>query len=350
MSGGAALLVVDDDEANRFTLERRLRRDGYEDVTLAPNGREALRLLGGRRFDLVLLDIMMPEMNGYEVLERMKADMALRSIPVIVVSAVDQIESAIRCIELGAEDYLGKPFDPVLLRARVRASLERKRLLDQEAHYLDRVEAEKRRGDELLNAILPPAAVQELKATSRLQPRRYEEVAILFCDIVGFTPYCERHPPERVVSELQGLVAAFEEVAARHGLEKIKTVGDAFLATAGLLQPVADPVLAAVRAGLRMIEEAGARPPGWQVRVGIHPGSVVAGIIGTRQYLFDIWGDAVNMAARLAEAAEPNTVVLTAESWMKVRTTCRGRSRGLVSIKGKGQIELVECVEPAGGA
>jgi GAF domain-containing protein/CheY-like chemotaxis protein len=127
----AALLVVDDIEDNRFALSRRLARQGYLNVTTAADGRQALELLNSRPFDLVLLDIMMPNVNGYEVLAAMKADERLRHIPVIMISAVDEIESVIRCIELGAEDYLPKPFNPTLLRARVGASLERKRLHDQ---------------------------------------------------------------------------------------------------------------------------------------------------------------------------------------------------------------------------
>src|SRR5712691_11830006 len=127
----AALLVVDDIEDNRFALSRRLARQGYLNVTTAADGRQALELLNSRPFDLVLLDIMMPNVNGYEVLAAMKANERLRDIPVIMISAVDEIDSVIRCIELGAEDYLPKPFNPTLLRARVGACLERKRLHDQ---------------------------------------------------------------------------------------------------------------------------------------------------------------------------------------------------------------------------
>jgi DNA-binding response OmpR family regulator len=130
------LLVVDDNEDNRYTLSRRLTREGYTTVVTATDGREALDLLAARPFDLVLLDVMMPELNGYEVLERLRADDRLRHVPVIMISALDQLESVVRCIELGAEDYLPKPFNPVLLRARVGACLEKKRLRDQELRYL----------------------------------------------------------------------------------------------------------------------------------------------------------------------------------------------------------------------
>ena len=131
----ARLLVVDDVEDNLFTLTRRLNREGYELIVTATNGREALDKLGAQPFDLVLLDVMMPEMNGYEVLAAIKGDERLRHIPVIMISAVDEAESVIRCIEQGAEDYLPTPFNPILLRARVGACLEKKRLHDGLAEW-----------------------------------------------------------------------------------------------------------------------------------------------------------------------------------------------------------------------
>ena len=136
---GYALLVVDDNEDNCYTLTHRLKRLGYTNLTTAVDGRQALELLRAQRFDLVLLDIMMPDLNGYQVLEQLKADEKLRHIPVIMISAVDEIESVIRCIELGAEDYLPKPFNPTILRARISASLARKRLRDLELEYLEQV-------------------------------------------------------------------------------------------------------------------------------------------------------------------------------------------------------------------
>jgi CheY-like chemotaxis protein len=136
---GPALLVVDDNEDNRYTLVQRLKRLRYTNVATAVDGRQALERLGEQDFDLVLLDVMMPGLNGYEVLERLRADERLRHLPVIMISALDQVESVVRCIELGAEDYLSKPFDPVLLRARIGACLEKKRLRDQELRYLQDV-------------------------------------------------------------------------------------------------------------------------------------------------------------------------------------------------------------------
>lgn len=342
---GPAILVVDDNEDNRYTLILRLRREGWETIVQAQTGQQALELLVERRFDLILLDIMMPGMNGYEVLEQIKSDMALRDIPVIMISAVDEIDSVVRCIELGAEDYLQKPFNAVLLRARIGACLEKKKLRDQEACYLERLEAERRRADDLLHAMLPSGAIQELKTTGAVRPRRCEDVAVLFCDVADFTTYCERNPPEQVVAELQALVERFEEIAERHGLEKIKTIGDSFLAAAGLLCRAEDPVLAAVRCGLEMIVMARSQSPFWEIRVGIHHGPVVAGVIGRRQYLFDLWGDTINTAARIVAQAPLGAVIVSASTWLAIRNRCRGRSRGVVELKGKGAVELVECVD-----
>ena len=171
------LLVVDDNEDNRYTLTRRLAREGYTRVTTANDGRHALDLLASQPVDLVLLDIMMPELNGYEVLEHMKADERLRHVPVIMISAVDQIESVIRCIEMGAEDYLPKPFNPTLLRARVGASLEKKRLRDEIVGHLARIERELAAAREIQLSMVPtvfpaPTTTQRVEIHGTLQPAR----------------------------------------------------------------------------------------------------------------------------------------------------------------------------------
>src|SRR5262249_40786346 len=158
-----------------------------------------------------------------------------RDLPVIMISALDEVDSVVRCIQMGAEDYLPRPFNPVLLRARIGACLEKKRLRDREALHLALIEREQHRCDELLHVILPGEIVKELKSTNVVRPRRYENVAVLFADIVGFTPYCDCHGPEEVVPHLQRLVECCEDSALRHGVQKIKTIGDAFMAASGLL-------------------------------------------------------------------------------------------------------------------
>ena len=288
----------------------------------------------------MLLDVQMPELNGYQVLECLKADPALRDIPVIVLSASDEIERVARCIEMGAEDYLPKPFDPVLLQARIGASLEKKRLRDREVSHLRQIQEEKQRTDDLLHIILPHDVAHELKTTQTVKPRRFENVGVLFCDIVSFTAWCDKHAPHEVLTYLQSLVEAFERISLESGLEKIKTIGDSFMATAGLLAPATNPALDCVRCGLAMIAKARELPPHWQVRVGIHAGPVMAGVVGRRKYQYDIWGDTVNTAARMEQAALPGSICVTADTWQLLAVHCHGVRQGNVEIKGKGALDL----------
>ncbi len=338
------ILIVDDIDDNVFTLERRLKQFANSENVSARNGRLALEALRAGPYDLVLLDVQMPEMDGTAVLEHMKSDMALRDVPVIMVSALDDMDTVLRCIKLGAEDYVQKPFNAELLRARVEAALERKRLRDQEAKFLAQLQAEKARVNDLLHSVLPRLVVSELKANGRLMPRRHEDVAVLFCDIVGFTQFCDANTPETVIERLESLVDSFEATVDQHGLEKIKTIGDAFMATAGLLRYVENPALAAVECGLAMVRAAEAHGAGWQVRIGIHMGPVVAGVLGKRSFVFDLWGDTVNVAARVAAEAEPGGVLVTGVLWPFLGAACQGRALGTVALKGKGKTDLVQVL------
>lgn len=339
-SAEASILVVDDNETNRDILSRRLTKLGY-DVFTAVHGLEALESLARDRFDLVLLDIMMPIMNGYEVLDRMKADPVLRNIPVIVLSASDEMQSAVRSIQRGAEDYLAKPFDPVLLKARIRSSLQKKRWRDQEEIYRRQIEDEKRRADELLHVILPEVIVAELKQTQQVVPRRYDNVAVMFCDIVSFTDYCDKRTPQEVMPDLQRLIESFEIIALDNQLDKIKTIGDSFMAAAGLLRPTQCPVTSCVQAGLAMLQAATSHPAGWNLRIGIHVGPVVGGLLGHRQYLFDLFGDTVNTASRMESYGQPGSIALSAAAWQRIASKAEGQSLGLIQVKGKGEIEIV---------
>lgn len=335
----ASLLIVDDNELNRDMLTRRLERLGYK-VSCTENGGEALEKMRTESFDLLLLDIIMPVMDGFEVLEKLKAEPSLREIPVIVLSASDQLDHVVKCIQMGAEDYLSKPFNPVLLQARIGSCLERKRLHDREASNLRQIEREKQRSDELLHVILPRDVAAELKATNAVQPRRFEKVGILFCDVAGFTAYSDRHHPEEILSHLQTLVEAFEELCVEHNLEKIKTIGDSFMATAGLLAPRDNPALDCVKCALEMVTVARSLPAGWDVHVGIHVGPVIAGVVGRRKYQYDIWGDTVNTAARMEVAADAGSVCVNKETWNLISEHCCGRSLGRIQVKGKGEQEL----------
>ena len=340
---GTVILVVDDNENNRYTLTERLKREGYDSIEVAENGRQALDLLRSKNFDLVLLDIMMPELDGFEVLQQMKAHDTLRHIPVIMISSLDEMDNVVKCINLGAEDYLPKPFNPVLLKARIGACLEKKRLHDLETEYLMKIEQEKKRSDDLLHVIFPHPIIQELKSSGTVQSRRFENVAVLFNDIVDFTSYCDNHDPEEVMSCLQVLVEAFEGIAAKRNLEKIKTIDETFMATVGLLTPIDNPVLACIECGFDMVKATQNLVPHWQTRVGIHIGPVLAGVVGRQKYSFDLWGETVNTAAHVVKHAPANEVVLSDTAWLSVRGHCQCESLGRMKMKGKGEIDIYHC-------
>jgi len=337
------ILIVDDNEMNRFLLSRYLRREGYS-VEMAENGVQALEIIRAKKFDLMISDIMMPEMNGFELLQHIRTDPELRDIPVIMISALDEMASVVRCIEAGAEDYLPKPFNPVLLRARINACLEKKRLRDQEILYLQQIEAEKKRADDLLRVILPDEIVSELKLSNIVKPKYYPDVAVLFTDVVGFTPYCDKHSPEDVLLNLQSMIESFEGIALKYDLQKIKTIGDAFMAVAGLLKPLENPVENCVKAGLEMIHATHSLPAKWQVRIGIHFGMVMGGIVGHRQYLFDVWGDTVNTAQRIESNGKPDAVCLSNEAWLRLCDQFEAESQGFVQLKGKGRMEIFRII------
>ncbi|MEO3434422.1 adenylate/guanylate cyclase domain-containing protein [Inquilinus sp. CAU 1745] len=335
------ILVVDDNESNRDLLCRRLARDGHM-VSHASSGRAALDMLADGEFDLVLLDLMMPDMNGYEVLTRLRADPGLREVRVIMISGIHETESIIRCVEAGAEDYLPKPCDPVLLRARISACLERKRWRDREHLYLTELKAEKERSEVLLHNILPSSIVRRLNQGERAIADRLEEVSILFCDVVGFSAIASRMTAVHLVEYLTRVFTTFDRLTLDLGIEKIKTIGDAYMAAAGLPEPRPDHAEAVAELALGMLDATDriSREAGTplKVRIGIHTGPVVAGVIGTHKFIYDVWGDTVNLASRLESHGMPNRIHVSEA----VQRILEGRyvfePRGSVAIRDMGQI------------
>ena len=345
------ILVVDDIESNRDLLSRRLAGDGHS-VAVATGGREALRLLGADDFDLVLLDLMMPDMNGFEVLGRMKEDPRLHDVPVIMVSALDEIDSVVRCIEGGAEDYLPKPFDPVLLRARINASLAKKRWHDRERIYLDRLEEEKAKYERLLLNILPQQIIGRLNDGETVIADRFDDATVLFADLVGFTALSSHTPPAELVAYLNRLFSGFDAVTRELGAEKIKMIGDAYMVVAGLPEPRPDHAEAVARTALGMIDalehvNRDFRRPR-KIRIGIHSGPVVAGIIGTHRFVYDVWGDTVNVASRLESHGVANRVQISEATAKRLADRFAIEPRGAIQVKGKGRLKtfFLNAAEP----
>ncbi len=340
-SDAGRVLVVDDVAVNRKIIEAGLAALGCETV-LTASGREAVDLFHEREFDLVLLDLMMPEMDGFQVLEQIRDRARLRHVPVVVVSAMDEADTVARCLKLGADDYLAKPIDVTVLRARVASCIEKKRLRDHEAEHTKAIDAERRRADRILENILPLPVAQELRATHNVEPRRYENVAVLFADVTGFTTYCSTRDPREIFSHLQEMTVACEAVCAKHQMLKIKTVGDCFMATGNMLKPIERPVENAVRCALEMLTLVRSLDAGWDLHAGIHVGPVIAGMVGFRQYLFDVFGDTVNTAAHLQGFCPPASVCISRDAWETVNGTFTAAPAGSLRLKGERTIEVFQ--------
>ncbi len=338
----ALILVVDDNEINRYLLSRLLKQQGHN-VTVAENGRQALGILQYQQVDLILLDIMMPEMNGYDVLEQIKANERLRHIPVVMITAVDDIESVIRCIELGAEDYLFKPFNPVLLKARTDASLEKKRLRDHEQATMQRLAEEQRKSERLLLNILPKPVADRLKQGQEVIADSYQEVSVLFADIVGFTALANELRPDELVRLLNDIFSTFDHLAEEYGLEKIKTIGDSYMVAGGLPLPRPGHLTAMANMALDMQQAIAdfhtANDRSFTMRIGIHIGPVVAGVIGRRKFIYDLWGDTVNIAQRMETHGVAGSIQVTAAIYEYLRDTFCFQERGTIDVKGKGAME-----------
>src|SRR6185503_12226391 len=231
--GGTRLLVVDDNKVNRLLLTRSLEQQGHS-VATAENGRIALETLRREPFDLVLLDMEMPEMNGFQVLEQLKGDLQLRDLPVIVTSSLEGIDNVVRCIELGAEDYLPKPVNPVLLKARIGASLEKKRLRDQQKEMVRRFAA--------------PEVAQDLQDSGVSLGGKRVDASVLFCDIRGFTTLAESQSPEDTIELLNTYYALMFDAISGHGGIVTMMMGDGLMSVFGAPVPLVDHGESAVRA------------------------------------------------------------------------------------------------------
>jgi len=325
-----ALLVVDDNEMNRDLMARHLTRQGHK-VIVAENGVQALDNLKIRHFDLVLLDIIMPEMNGYELLKHMKSDVNLRNIPIIMITALEELESVVRCIEMGAEDYLPKHFNPVLLKARINACLEKKRLRDQEVEFQRRLselnkELEIRNrfiratfgryiSEEVVDNILETPEGLELGGKRR-------KVTILMADLRGFTSFSEGLSPEDVVNTINIFFETMTEIIFKYQGTIDEFLGDAILAVFGAPVLRHNDAMKAVACAVEMqlamscvndrLRKEG--KPEVKMGIGINTGSVVAGNIGSKKRTkYGVVGQSVNVASRI-ESLSVGGQILISES------------------------------------
>jgi adenylate cyclase len=335
----ARILVVDDDSLNRKLLVRLVEQEGHGART-AENGREALELIRADPADVVLLDIVMPELDGISVLEQLKSDPGLTRIPVIMISAVDELESVMRCIEIGAEDYLPKPFDAVLLRARINAGLTKKRLYELEREQVRSA----------FSRFVPEHVVDEVLARTdadlRLAGSR-NVGTIMFTDIRGFTTFAETAPPELVLEILNDYFDEMTEAIFAHGGTLVGYRGDGLLVVFGAplaFDDHADRALAAAREMLdvrlpRFNARLGARGIGaFRMGIGLNSGPFMSGNVGSELRMeYTVHGDTVNTASRIeAMTKDSSHSLLVAESTAEALTAPVGTAFvGEVEVRGR---------------
>ncbi len=352
----SSVLVVDDTEMNRDMLRALLEADGHK-AGVAENGRIALEAIKKNSFDLILLDVMMPEMNGYQVLEHLKADPSLRDIPVIVLSALDEIGSVVRCIELGAEDYLPKPFDPVLLRARIGACLEKKRLRDQEAELRNelaewnknleqRVQDQVTQLDRLgrLKRFFSPQLAELIVSGGTDDPLKTHrrEITVVFLDLRGFTAFAETAEPEEVMGVLREYHAEMGKSILEHEGTLERFTGDGMMIFFNDPVPVPNPAERAIRMALAMRERVRELTTKWRklgyeldFGVGIAQGYATIGGIGFEGRLdYGAIGTVTNLAFRLCAEANPGQILLPQRLVGMVEELAEVEPVGELSLKG----------------
>jgi class 3 adenylate cyclase len=351
-----AILIVDDNLENREMLARRLEREGHR-VQQAAGGREALDLLRRQRFDLVLLDVMMPEVDGYDVLQQLKADMVLRGIPVLMISALDEMNSVVRCIELGAEDYLPKPFDPVLLRARIGACLEKKRLRDREAQHLKELAdwnrtLEQRVAEQValverlgrLKRFFSPQLAEMIVTGGADDPLKTHrrDVTVCFLDLRGFTAFAESAEPEEVMGVLREYHAVMGKLILEHDGTLERFTGDGMMIFFNDPVPVPNPGERAIRMALAMRERVAELIGKWRklgyeldLGIGIAQGYATIGAIGFEgRWDYGAIGSVTNLAARLCSEAKPGQILISKRVLATMEELLQVESAGELSLKG----------------
>lgn len=342
------ILIIDDQETNIALLETFLEDEGYTRYTSTTDARQALPLFLETKPDLVLLDLHMPHLDGFRVMEQLCAQVPPGEyVPILVLTANVNPEVKRRALLEGARDFLHKPLDFDEVSARIGNLLETRflhRHLQERNHILERavheIQEERKLSERLLLNVLPRPVADRLKREGGVIVDSFAEATVLFADIERFTPIASRLAAEEVLAWLSDVFSFLDHLTERHGLEKIKTIGDAYMAASGVPTPRADHTEAAADLALAIRAEAAQRlaPDGSPLllRLGVHTGPVVAGVLGTSKFAYDLWGDSVNLASRMEAHGVGGSIHVTEAVYERLHPRYQFVSRGPIEVRGKG--------------
>ena len=306
----------------------------------ADNGKEAYKIALASMPDLIIMDWEMPVMSGYDALMRMKKDQTLKDIPVIISSAFDNSDTIRLALEGGAIDYVRKPIDSIELVARVRSVLTLSSTYKALREQSKLLSEERSRNEKLIRGYLPEVVVDEIMHNGYNRPKRYKEVSILFADLVDFTSATNKMSCAHLFNELNDIFPVFDEIMQRHGCMKIKTIGDAYMASCGFPVPDSQHALKLARAAEDMMDFLRMRNNQqhdcWRLRIGICSGDIYAGLIGKDYFRFDVFGDTVNMAARMQQHSDPMQINVAEKTYLRIKNHYNVIERVPFKLKGKG--------------
>lgn len=388
------IVFAEDSAVQGIMLKRILVEEGYK-IFWGKNGREAFELVEREKPSLIITDVEMPDMNGFEFCKLIKSRSDLKDIPVIICSSLSRPEDIMTGIEVGADGYVTKPYDKKYLMYRVQALLNNPISSDEEVtpltiHYagkdytifadrlhilnmlLSTYENSLKQYNELVNAqielkklnksldiskketenlllnILPLKVARELQRMGKTSPEKYEAATILFTDFKGFTKLSELISTEELIQQLDKLFGSFDRIIHKYSIEKIKTIGDAYMCVSGIPDPHPEHALRMVSAALEILEfmrdlnqqNEENNFPAWQIRIGINTGPISAGVVGTKKFCYDIWGDSVNVASRMESSGEPGKINISGSTYELVKDHFICEHRGKIQAKNKGEIDM----------
>src|ERR1017187_1538723 len=328
------VLIVDDEEQNRMLLRDPLEARGYE-IAEAENGMEALEKIAARPPDVILLDVMMPKMDGFEVCRRLKTDSKTAHIPILMVTALSERKERLMGVAVGANDFLNKPVDIQDVTLRVGNAVYTKQLHDQ-------LQVEQEKSEQLLLNILPKPIAERMKKGETNIADSFPDVTVLLAYLVGFTTLSAYIGPEQIVQLLNEIFSAFDLLAEKHGLEKIKTIGDAYMVAGGISFPRPDHAEASAELALAMLQEIVRLNHEYdtsvRLRIGICTGPVVAGVIGRRRFAYDLWGETVNLACRLESTGEAGKIQIAEATYERLKHKYPFAPKHRIDVKGRGDV------------